>query len=89
MNAVVLPEDVSQLVARTFQQFGLQLRRDSNLNETILVGDGQYVARSYRAAGLMAMWFIKEGIVQFYDAQGDLLRTIRVSEKTEPRRAAA
>ena len=89
MNAVVLPENVSQLVAKTFRQFGARLHRPSDLDETVIVADGQSVARTYRADGLMAMWFINEGIVQFYDADGDLLPMVRVWETTQPQRAAA
>lgn len=89
MDAVVLPEDVSQLVAKMFLRFGARLRSPADIDETILVGNGRYLARSYRADGLMAMWFVAEGIVQLYDAAGDLLRTVSLSEQIRPHRAAA
>ncbi len=89
MNAAALPEDVSQLVAKTFRQFGARLHGSSDLEETILIRDGQYVARTYRAEGLMAMWFVKQGIVQFYGTSGDLLQMVRLLERTELQRAAA
>src|SRR5271165_794497 len=40
------------------------------IEETILIDEGRYVARSYRMDGYMAMWLVPVGIVQFYDDRG-------------------
>ena len=65
------------------------LKRPDALKETILIDDGRYVARTYRAGGLMAMWLIDVGIVQFYDEDGNMLRTINLLRELEPQRMAA
>jgi len=83
------PFEVRQLVAQTFEVFGAGEDSLEDLDETILIEDGKYMARSYRVDGLMAMWLIEVGIVQFYDADGSMLRTINLLEETEPIRAAA
>jgi hypothetical protein len=83
------PFEVRKLVARTFQVLGASGRSLEDLDESILIQDGKYMARSYRADGLMAMWLIEVGIVQFYDADGSMLRTINLLEETEPIRVAA
>jgi hypothetical protein len=37
----------------------------------------------------MAMWMIRVGILQFYDAEGDMLCTINLVRELEPQRVAA
>ena len=59
------------------------------LDETILVDDGRYAARTYKADGYMAMWLLQIGIVQFYDAEGNMLLTVNLLEELEPQRMAA
>jgi len=83
------PYEVRQLVARTFEVLTAGDLCLEDLDESILIQDGMYMARSYRVDGLMAMWLIEVGIVQFYDADGAMLRTINLLEETEPIRAAA
>ena len=63
--------------------------RDPDINETILIDGGRYVARSYRAAGYLAMWLVAVGIVQFYDSSGRMLGTINLFELLGPKRVAA
>ena len=60
-----------------------------DLDENLLVHDGHYVARSYRAGDLMAMWFVDNGFIQFYDAEGNMLRTINLRQEVIERRMAA
>jgi hypothetical protein len=59
------------------------------IDETILIDQGRYVARSYRAAGYLAMWLVAVGIVQFYDSRGRMLGTINLFESLRPKRLAA
>lgn len=59
------------------------------IDETVLIDQGRYVARSYRAAGYMAMWLVAVGIVQFYDSRGGMLGTINLFETLRPKRLAA
>ena len=51
--------------------------------------DGRYVARSYWVADYLAMWMIDVGLVQFYDGNGNMLRTVNLFEELEPQRMAA
>ena len=37
----------------------------------------------------MAMWLLEIGIVQFYDADGNMLLTVNLLEELEPQRMAA
>jgi hypothetical protein len=60
-----------------------------HLEETILIDGGKCAARSYRLDGLMAMWLIEVGILQFYDADGAMLRTINLFQELEPVKLAA
>jgi len=59
------------------------------IDETILIDQGRYVARSYRAAGCLAMWLVSAGILQFYDHRGEMLTTINLFESLRPQRMAA
>jgi hypothetical protein len=83
------PHQIKQIVLQTFQEFGAEVSDSFDLNETLLLHDGHYFARSYRAAGLMAMWFVDNGFVQFYDADGNMLRTVNLQRETGPQRKAA
>lgn len=83
------PEEVLRIVAGVLSEFGSEVQNTLDLNETILIDSGKYVARTYRADGFHAMWLIESGIVQFYDAEGNLLRTLSLNPPTLARRAAA
>jgi hypothetical protein len=83
------PCEVRRLVARAFETLGVAADCLGSLDETILIQEGRYMARSYRVAGMMAMWLVEIGIVQFYDDQGNMLRTINLLEETEPIKVAA
>lgn len=83
------PEEVTRLVIGVLADLGIEVQNMLDLNESILIDAGKYVARSYRADGLLAMWLIEPGIVQFYDADGNLLRTVSLKRETIERRAAA
>jgi hypothetical protein len=87
MTASPYPHEVRQIVVQTFAEFGA--RRSQLLKETLLVDGGRYMARSYRLHGLLAMWLVEEGVLQFFDAQHRLLRTINLWEQMVPQRMAA
>jgi len=89
MRTAPQPYEVRALVARTFAELNARIHPPSDLDETILIHDGKYSARSYRADGLMAMWLVEVGIVQFYDADGNMLRTVNLFQEWEPQRMAA
>jgi len=83
------PKQVQQIVSQTFSELGAKIADSFDLNETLLLHEGHYFARSYRADGLMAMWFVDNGFVQFYDADGNMLRTVNLQPESCQRRAAA
>jgi hypothetical protein len=89
MRTDPLPHEIRGLVLRTFQDFGAAIFGPWDLDETIVVDDGRYVARTYKADGYMAMWLVEIGIVQFYDADGNMLLTVNLLEELEPQRMAA
>jgi hypothetical protein len=83
------PDEVRAIVARTFEQHGAVARRASEVVESALFDNGRCVAWSYRLAGLMAMWFVDIGIVQFYDVDGNMLQTLSLVEPPQSQRMAA
>jgi len=83
------PEEVRQLVVRAFTELGAQPRCVSEVKETILIDEGKCLARSYRLRGFMAMWLVETGILQFYDPEGEMLRTVNLFEELVPQREAA
>jgi hypothetical protein len=76
-------------VADVVAEFGAEVHSLLDLNESILIDAGRYVARSYRIDGFLAMWMIAPGIVQFYDEQGNLLRTLSLHQRPAVARRAA
>ncbi len=89
MTVTPLPDQVRLLVARTFEEFGVTVHNVVDLNETLLIEEGRFIARSYRARGLMAMWLLSAGVIQFYDSDGTMLRTVNLLQHLSPQRMAA
>ena len=83
------PTDVLSAVVGMFERFGASPQSLFDLEETVQIDRGKCVARNYRVDGLMAMWLMGIGIVQFYDVDGNMLATINLLEKTVPQRLAA
>ena len=89
MQANLPPSEIRKLVARVFRQLGISADSLSGMTETLLVDEGRCAARSYVAGDLLAMWLLDVGILQFYDAQGNMLRTLSLLDDSEPHRKAA
>jgi hypothetical protein len=89
MTVVPEPLDVQRLVVQTFEELGAAMPSLFDLEETILIDDGKYTARSYRVEGYMAMWLLEVGIVQFYDAEGNMLATVNILKELKPLKMAA
>jgi hypothetical protein len=83
------PTEVLSAVVGMFERCGATPQCLFDLEEKILIDRRKYVARTYRVDGLMAMWLIDIGIVQFYDADGNMLATINLLREAVPRRMAA
>lgn len=87
----VLPQaqEVRRLVQHVFDQLGIDDAEASDVNETILINDGAYRGRSYQIDGYFAMWLIDAGLLQFYDDDGNMLRTVKLFSEKEPEKMAA
>jgi hypothetical protein len=83
------PEHIRNIVFRTFLELDVDEDLLADLDERIVLDEGRYVARSYRIDDYLAMWMIEVGLVQFYDAAGNMLRTVNLFEEIEPQRMAA
>jgi hypothetical protein len=83
------PDHIRTIVFRTFLELDVDEERLSDLDERIMLDSGRYVARSYRVDDFLAMWMIDVGLVQFYDGDGNMLRTVNLFEEIEPQRMAA
>lgn len=89
MRMMPTAAEVRRLVAGIFNTVGGEAIGPLDLNETIRIDGGKLVARTYRTDTLWAMWMIEIGLVQIYDEEGQMLRTINLFEEREPVRAAA
>ncbi len=83
------PDQIRTIVFRTFLELDICEEILDDLDERLLLDEGRYVARSYRLDDYLAMWMIDVGLIQFYDAEGNMLRTVNVFEEIEPQRMAA
>ncbi len=83
------PADVRRIVLRIFRQFGASPQSLFEIEESIRIEQGRCLARSYRVDALMAMWLVEVGILQFYDAEGEMLATVNLLQKLVPERLAA
>jgi hypothetical protein len=85
MNAA----DVRGLVSRHFLQLGADEADVADVQENIRIDRRRCVARCYRVAEMFAMWLIDVGVLQFYDAEGEMLHTVNLFTELQPQRAAA
>jgi hypothetical protein len=89
MLAEPQPTEVLSVVLGMFERFKASPQNLFDIEETILIDRGKHVARTYQVDGLMAMWLIGIGIVQFYDADGNMLATVNLLEEAVPQPMAA
>jgi hypothetical protein len=83
------PGQVRSLVLSTLQSFGASVFSDLQVEETLLVQDGRCMARSYRTCDYFAMWLIEVGLLQFFNAEGDVLLVLNLLEDSAPGKVAA
>jgi hypothetical protein len=72
------------IVRRTFLEFGAD---GNSVQETSFIGQGQCIARTYRADNYTARWIIGEDIIEFFDASNNLLREVSLLEEVEKQAA--
>ncbi len=83
------PAEVRRLVVSTFRNLGAPPPCLFDLEEEILIDGGRFLGRTYRADDLMAMWLADIGLIQFYDCEGNMLRTINLFREVAGQRIAA
>ena len=81
--------DVRHLVTRSFLDLGADAVDVADVQENIRIDRGRCVARCYRVAEMFAMWLIDVGVLQFYDADGEMLHTVNLFTELQPQRVAA
>ncbi len=89
MDAPIYPGEIRRIVKRTLVEFGVTMRHLAELSECLLVQDGRCYGRSYRTGGYMAMWLASMQMIQFYDEDGVMLRTVNLGQDPVPVRQAA
>ena len=81
--------DVRDMVSRLFVDLGAETEDAIDLQENIRIDRGRCVARCYRVTEMFAMWLIDCGVVQFYNADGEMLHTVNLFNDLQPQRVAA
>lgn len=79
---IIQPDEVRNVVIRVFKECGAVITDPNQVKETIFVEGGKCMARSYRGGGMLAMWMIGPGLIQFYDAHGEMIRTLSFTAKS-------
>jgi hypothetical protein len=80
--------EIRRIVKQVFLQLGAAIDAPG-LEERLRIENGKLAARVYQADSLMAMWFIEHGLLQFYDADGNMLHTVNLLIIAPADRAAA
>ncbi len=88
MASLPTTDEVRQLVRRVLAQLGATPQELAALEEHLLFQHGRCYARSYRTPRLWATWLLDVELIQFYDHQGRMLRTISLRPPAPARRAA-
>jgi hypothetical protein len=83
------PGEVRTLVLDIFRDLGATTPCLFDLEEDIVIDRGRCLGRSYRVEPFMAMWLADIGLIQFYDCEGNMLRTVNLFEELAPMRMAA
>lgn len=84
------PQEIRDLVVQTFDRFGLNPAQLAGLEDSVLLYNGRYFGRSFRAGGYQAVWLADVHLISIYDPQGALVRTLdlRYESDAEATKAA-
>ncbi len=80
-------DNIRELVLATFQQLGAP--KNHLLAETVLIREGYYYGRSYRAGELIATFVAETATLQFFATDGRLLDSMPCGEEDLAIRRAA
>jgi hypothetical protein len=89
MRIELRPADVRRLILSVLRDLGTPTSSLFDLEENVVIDRGRSIGRSYRVDQYMAMWLADIGLIQFYDCDGNMLRTINLFEELSPHRMAA
>ncbi len=87
MTYAYLTEEIRRHVRRRFETLGAESQVE--VVETILIRDGCYCGRRFECDGCMAVWFVEEHQVKFYDREGGVQTTCSVDDLLKGQRHAA
>ncbi len=73
------PASVYHAVIAVIQEMGIE---DTSLVRTVLVRDNRFVGRKYYYTGGYAICLAGSDELEFYDDEGNLLRTVQAPEET-------
>jgi hypothetical protein len=79
------PEPTFQFVTSGFLELGALCPK--LVTRTTLLQDGRFVGQRFRCGALRATWSADSGLIEFYGANGELLRTVSLGTAQE-RKAA-
>ena len=71
-------DEVKQLIAHTFVELGAS--DVFNLRKTLFLENGRCLAVAYRTGELSAVWCCADGIIEFRNAEGNVLRTLNLPD---------
>jgi hypothetical protein len=83
------PALARKLVLETMARLGASPAEVADMSETLLVQEGQFYGRTYRAGDLLAMWLAGTTFAQFYSADGQLVEAVDLAEVRQVHRQAA
>ena len=70
MTTASLTQRVRRMVHDAFRRFG---HADTEIDETILIRDGNYCGRRFDGGDLRAVWFVEERELKVYGAEGAVI----------------
>jgi hypothetical protein len=77
-------EGIRQAIRESLAQLGCDT---AELHEAILIRGGMYCGRRFECAEGSAVWFLEENQIKYFNADGGLLKVVRLPQITT-RRAA-
>jgi hypothetical protein len=92
MNMLPHPEDVREIVLRTFSELCRRVVSGADLTETVLLRQDHYYGRAFRHGALVATLVTETGMLCFCTDDGRVLRTVAMAglhDEAAPTRQAA
>jgi hypothetical protein len=69
----------TQIIASLFAECGV----NPPFIETILLHDGRYVGRKFKAGGYLVVWWVERNAVELLDQDGQIARVVDLIENFE------